>query len=84
MNWLSVIGFSAATLTTVSFIPQLYKALKTKQVKDVSFYMYSIIVTGILLWFIYGICLKDWPIILANGISLLLTGWILILKLKYK
>lgn len=75
---------AAACLTTFSYIPQMIKVIKTKRTKDISVIMYFAIMTGISLWLVYGICLKDWPMILANSISLIFTGTIFILKLKYK
>ncbi|MDP4187982.1 MAG: SemiSWEET transporter [Bacteroidota bacterium] len=83
-NWITIIGMAAACLTTFSYIPQMIKVIKTKRTKDISVIMYFAIMTGIFLWLVYGICLKDWPIILANAISLVFTGTIFILKLKYK
>lgn len=83
-NWITIIGMAAACLTTFSYIPQMIKVIKTKRTKDISVIMYFAIMAGISLWLIYGICLKDLPMILANGISLIFTGTIFILKLKYK
>ena len=84
MNWITIIGFLAATSTTVAMIPQAMKIIKTKHTKDISLGMYSILTTGILLWLIYGILIKDYPLIFANGISLIFSTTILILKLIYK
>jgi MtN3 and saliva related transmembrane protein len=84
MNWISVIGYCAAFMTTVGFFPQFIKAFKTRQTKDISMWMYIILITGIILWLIYGIYKNDWPIILANIITLMLVIPILILKIIYK
>jgi MtN3 and saliva related transmembrane protein len=84
MDFVSVIGFSAATLTTVAFIPQAVKTIKTKQTKDISFWMYSILIIGVLLWLTYGIYNHDWPIILANSITFVLVLPILVLKIIHK
>lgn len=83
-NWITIIGMAAACLTTFSYIPQMIKVIKTKRTNDISVIMYFAIMTGIFLWLIYGICLVDWPIILANAFSLIFTGTIFIMKLKYK
>lgn len=83
MKWTTAIGLLAAALTTVSFLPQVVKILKTKHTKAISLLMYVIFATGVLLWLIYGISIKDLPIILANGITLIIAAIVLILKIKY-
>ena len=80
----TIIGFSAAFLTTVGLLPQAIKAYKTKQTKDISLYMYLIMVLGISLWLAYGIINSDSPLIAANSVSLVFASFTLILKLKYK
>ncbi|CAD7774324.1 PQ loop repeat protein [Candidatus Methanoperedenaceae archaeon GB50] len=84
MNWITTIGLIAATCTTISFLPQVLKTIKTKHTEDLSIGMYSVLTTGIFLWFIYGILIKDLPVMIANGITLIFSTTILILKLKYK
>lgn len=78
------IGFIAATLTTVSFLPQVIQVWKTKSTKDISLGMFSIFSLGVLLWLIYGILIQDWVVFMANLITLILASIILIFKLKYK
>ncbi|MBW4604835.1 MAG: SemiSWEET transporter [Calothrix sp. FI2-JRJ7] len=84
MNFVTVLGLVAATLTTFAFLPQLLKIWQTKSAKDVSFVMLIFFNTGVLLWLIYGLFLEAWPIILANGITLFFNLIILLLKIKYK
>jgi MtN3 and saliva related transmembrane protein len=84
MNLVTILGLVAASLTTGSFLPQAIKAIKTKHTKDLSLGMYSVLTTGIVLWLIYGILVKDIPIIASNCVTLVFTSAILILKLKYK
>lgn len=84
MNWITIIGFLAATGTTISLLPQAIKIIKTKHAKDISLGMYLMLTTGIFLWLVYGILIKDLPLIVANGISLLFSVTILILKLIHK
>jgi len=84
MNIPTLIGLAAATLTTISFLPQAIKTIKTKETKGISIGMYSIFTTGILLWLIYGITVKDLPLIIANAITLIFTTTILLLVLKNK
>jgi MtN3 and saliva related transmembrane protein len=84
MTLTSLIGFSAATLTTVSFLPQVIQVWKTKSTKDISLGMFSIFSTGVFLWLIYGILIKDWAVFVANFVTLILASIILTFKLKYK
>lgn len=79
-----MIGFVAACLTTFGFVPQVVKIFQTKDTSAISLGMYSMTVTGIGLWLIHGLMIEDLPLILANGISLVLTSTILVCKLIYK
>ncbi|MBI9034711.1 MAG: SemiSWEET transporter [Bacteroidales bacterium] len=79
-----MIGLIAATLTTFAFLPQAIQIIKTKHTHDISLVMYVIITLGISLWLIYGIMIQSLPIILANSVSVIFTGVILIMKIKYK
>ena len=73
-----IIGLIAAACTTCAFIPQVMKVWKTKQTKDLSLRMYSIMFIGILLWLIYGIRIDSLSIILANVVTAILVGTILV------
>ncbi|MBI4809152.1 MAG: SemiSWEET transporter [Nitrosomonadales bacterium] len=77
------VGGVAATLTTCSFIPQVWRVLHTRHTKDISLGMYALFTGGVALWLVYGILLVAWPIIIANSITLLLAGMVLILKLRF-
>jgi MtN3 and saliva related transmembrane protein len=79
----TVLGLLAATGTTVSFIPQAIKILKTRDTKSISLSMYILFVSGVLLWLVYGIVKQDIPMIIANGITLIFAGIILYFKVKY-
>jgi MtN3 and saliva related transmembrane protein len=80
---IEVIGLVAATLTTVSFLPQAIKTFKTKKTKDLSLPMYLALTVGVVLWLIYGLNIQSLPIILANAVTLVLSSCILFLKLKH-
>jgi MtN3 and saliva related transmembrane protein len=77
------IGSAAATLTTAAFIPQAWKIWQTRHTADISLGMYALFTAGIALWLTYGILLSAWPIIIANSITLLLAGTVLVMKLKF-
>jgi MtN3 and saliva related transmembrane protein len=77
------IGGIAATLTTCSFIPQVWRVWQTRHTKDISLLMYTLFTLGVALWLAYGILLGSWPIIVANGVTLLLAGTVLVMKLRF-
>ncbi len=83
MTWITFIGLFAATCTTIAFLPQVIKVVKSKHTKDISVRMYLIFIIGLLSWLTYGILIQNIPLILANAITFLLAGWILVLKIKY-
>ena len=78
------IGFFAAFCTTIAFLPQALKVWKTKSTSDISLYMFIIFTIGVISWLIYGITISDLPIILANAVTLILSLFILVYKIKYK
>jgi len=84
MDILTILGLMAGALTTIAFLPQMYKTWQSKSAKDVSFIMLITFMSGLLLWLIYGLALNALPIILANGISFIFNLIILVLKIKYK
>ncbi|MAV06013.1 MAG: hypothetical protein CMI71_03385 [Candidatus Pelagibacter sp.] len=81
---LKYIGFLAAFCTTIAFVPQALKVWKTRSTKDISLYMFIIFTFGVFSWLLYGIIISDLPIILANAVTLILSLFILVFKLKYK
>ncbi|MEH1803395.1 SemiSWEET transporter [Nostoc sp.] len=84
MDFLTVLGLAAATITTISFLPQMFKTWQTKSAKDVSLVTLITFISGVFLWLIYGIYLQSLPIILANAITLIFNLIILWLKIKYR
>jgi len=82
--FLKYIGFFAAFCTTFAFFPQAIKVYKTKSTKDISLYMFIIFTIGVFSWLVYGISITDLPIILANSVTLLLSLFILIFKIRFK
>ena len=82
-DWVSLLGAVAGFCTTMSFLPQLLWAWRTRSTRDISLAMFAVLVTGIFLWLIYGLLIGDGPLIAANAVSLCLTGSILYLKLRH-
>ena len=79
-----IIGLIAAVCTTFAFIPQVMKVWKTKQTKDLSLRMYSIMFIDIILWLVYGIRIDSLSIIMANVVTATLVGTILVYIIKGK
>jgi MtN3 and saliva related transmembrane protein len=84
MDFITILGLVAGTLTTLAFLPQLLKIWQTKSAKDISFNTLIFFNIGIFLWLIYGIYLNALPIILANLFTLIFNMIIVWLKIKYK
>lgn len=80
---ISSLGYLAATLTTLAFIPQALKVIKSRHTKDISLITYIVLNCGILSWLCYGLLIGDLPVTLANGITLIFTLTILTMKLRY-
>ena len=79
-EWL---GYAAATLTTLSFVPQAVKTIRTRDTSGISLGMYVVFTFGIVCWFGYGIFLGSWPMIASNAVTFVLAATILALKLKH-
>lgn len=81
MNGIDILGFIAAFFTTVSFLPQAIKVIRTRDTRSLSLAMYSIFTIGVALWLAYGVYREDGAIIIANIITLALALIILITKI---
>lgn len=78
-----LIGYCAASLTTISFMPQAWLTFRTRDVSGISLGMYSVFTVGVALWLLYGVLVAAWPIVAANAITLALACVILGMKLRY-
>ena len=84
MNTIQLLGLAAGSLTTAAFFPQVIKTWKTRSAKDLSLGMFSLFCLGVLLWLIYGLIVRDVPVIAANMLTLLLASTLLFFKLRFK
>ncbi len=84
LNYIDLFGFLAALLTTIAFLPQLYKTWQTKSADDVSLVMLILFITGLFCWIIYGFKINSIPILVANIITFIFNFSILILKITYR
>ena len=81
---LTVLGLAAAVCTTASFVPQVIKTIKSRHAKDLSLVMYIVLTFGLFLWLVYGLLLRDIPLVAANSISCTLSFIILYLKIRHR
>jgi MtN3 and saliva related transmembrane protein len=81
VNYTLIFNVLGACLTTLSFIPQTIKTIKTKDTSGISLLMYVMFVFGVFFWGIFGILINNLPIIIANVITFLLSGTVLIIKI---
>ena len=77
------VGFLAGTLTTLAFVPQVLHSFKTKSVDGMSWAMLITFTAGVVLWFVYGVYLVSWPMILANAVTLCLQIPLIAMKVRY-
>lgn len=78
------IGSLAALCTTLAFVPQVLQSWRTRDLSGISLPMYCIFTMGVFLWLIYGILNTDWPVIIANALTLMLAACVLLLKIISK
>lgn len=77
-----LIGFLAGALTTISFLPQVIKSLRTRRLEDFNLLFLLLMIAGLALWTVYGFMLGQLPLIVANGVTIALNLVLLWLKLK--
>jgi len=84
LNWIDYLGLFGAFLSSITFLPQVYKAWKTKSVGDLSIWMILILLANVSTWLIYGLVKNDFAIIIANSIILFLSLLMLFFKFSFK
>lgn len=81
LNVVTVIGYLAALCSMVSFAPQAVKVIRSGDTQSISLATYCVTVTGFALWLAFGFLKGEWPIIVSNFVCLLLSGFILVMKI---
>lgn len=82
-TFFTLIGFAAGIFTTAAFLPQVFHIYRCKSAAQLSWTMLVIFNLGLVLWFVYGIYLNSWPMILANAFTLFLQAFIIGMKIRY-
>ena len=77
------IGYAAAFLTTVSFLPQVIKVWRSRSARDISLATYGMFTLGAALWLAYGLVIQATPVILANAVTVVLAAAVLVAKLRF-
>ncbi len=80
---ITFMGLLAGALTTFSLVPQLIQIIRTRHTKDLSLKTYIILTIGVLLWLIYGLFIHDFAVIIANALTLMLAGCIVLYKIRF-
>jgi MtN3 and saliva related transmembrane protein len=80
---IKLLGFAAATCTSLAYAPQFVKVWRTRSTEDISLGMLLVMVLGLVLWLLYGLLSGDAPLVAANTITIVLAGGILLMKLRY-
>lgn len=84
MNALDLLGLVATSFTASSFVPQVWRTWKTRDVSGISLPTYVIITIGLALWLVYGWLRGDMPLMVANAVMVVLTGAITVMKLRFE
>jgi MtN3 and saliva related transmembrane protein len=82
MNYV-VIGYAAGFCTTLSFVPQVLRAWRTRSAKDFAWAWLIVFELGLVLWLAYGIALHDWPMIFANSVTISLCSLLMLMKIHF-
>lgn len=81
MNYIDLVGYFGSFLTSVTFVPQVYKTWQTKSAGDLSLAMLLIVLLSCVVWLVYAVALMLWPVIIANGIIGILSIMLIYFKL---
>jgi len=84
MNIVTSIGLIAGAITSLAAVPQVVRTYRTRHARDLSIWQPVLLVIGMLLWLIYGIFLRDLPLILANAFSILCYALLIFMKIYFK
>jgi MtN3 and saliva related transmembrane protein len=78
------LGYFAGVLTVASFLPQVVRAWRTKQTRDLSLAMFALLITSGSLWMLYALANRDWPVLATNGGMVALNAALAAAKLRYR
>ena len=82
MDFTPMLGTVAGVVSTLAFLPQVFKIWRTRSTKDISLGMYSLYSLGLVLWGLYALMIESWPLLMTEIITGVMTGYILMIKVK--
>jgi MtN3 and saliva related transmembrane protein len=82
MTRVALLGLVAACCTTIAFVPQVVRIWRTRSTRDISLGMFVVLTVGMLLWLVYGLLVRDLPLVLANSATFTMSLTILVLKVR--
>jgi len=80
---IAYLGYFAGILTVSSFLPQVIRSWRTRQTRDLSLGMFTLLTTASALWMVYGVFTSDWPVILTNGAMVVMNSAIAVAKIRH-
>lgn len=83
MNYADLVGYAAGACTTCAFVPQAWKVFKTRHTKDLSLGMFALSTIGVAFWLSYGLLKHALPVIIPNAVTLVLSSFVLYMKIKH-
>jgi MtN3 and saliva related transmembrane protein len=83
IHFKELVGYAAGFFATAAFVPQVAKTFRERRARDISLGMYVLFCAGVGLWLVYGVLIGSWPVIVSNFVTLVLSGAVLIMKLKH-
>jgi MtN3 and saliva related transmembrane protein len=84
MNWIEIVGHTGSLLSSLTFVPQVYKVWQTRRTQDLSLTMMIIVLTSTIVWIVYGVALTLWPVIICNSIISILSLLLIYFKLTFE
>jgi len=84
MTVIEAVGHLGAFLSSITFLPQVYKTWQSKRVADLSLSMLLIVFASTVVWLVYGVNLQLWPVIICNGIICALSILLIYFKIVFK
>jgi MtN3 and saliva related transmembrane protein len=80
---IETLGFAAAFLTTLCWVPQAWRTIRTRDTRAISLWTQALLASGVVLWLVYGLQIASLPVVAANAITLVLVSVILVMKLRF-
>lgn len=84
VNTVEIIGLIAGIITSMGFLPQLFKSYKTEKLDDISYFMPAVLSLGMGIWFVYGYLINSIAVMAANSFGIFCCICLIFMKNIYK